>query len=254
MRITVVSNSKGGCGKTTTAITLATGLAGLGHKTLLIDLDGQPGNATTFLGLERGPGLSKLIITQSPLAECLTEVPNYPKLRVIVSDQTALAVNSALASQITPARDTLRKALEPLAKDPMHVILDTAPSLSQLQVAALGAADYLLIPTTPEYASWVGMRQVAKMVKELQRHGSAVQFLGVVPVMIDRRTREHKQTLDKMKSTFGTLLYPEVGRAIKLGEAPNQGVPIWKYAPDSQAAHEYAHVLKRFLKDVGLER
>jgi cellulose biosynthesis protein BcsQ len=132
------------------------------------------------------------------------------------------------------------------------VILDTAPSLSHLQVAALGAADYLLVPTTPEYAAEAGVRQIARVAKELQKEGSKLRLLGILPVMIDRRTKEHALAMEEMEKAFGNLLYPEIGRAIRLGETPRRGIPIWKHAPRSESARDYARVLKRFIQDVGL--
>jgi cellulose biosynthesis protein BcsQ len=88
MKITVIANAKGGVTKTTTAITLATGLAGLGHNTLLVDLDSQPGNATVFLGLKRTPGLFNLLVGKRPPRECITPVPGYNKLGVVASNDS----------------------------------------------------------------------------------------------------------------------------------------------------------------------
>lgn len=256
MKVTVIANAKGGCGKTTTAVTLATGLAAMGHKSLLIDLDGQPGNATAFLGLDRAPGLHRLLVAELPLKNCLIAVPNYPLLRVIPGDEKTLEVNTVLAirafqaKSISPA-ESLYQALEPLtANGTLHVILDTAPSMNHLQVAALGIADYLLIPTTPEFASEAGVNQIANFARELQSQGRNLRLLGILPVMIDRRTREHLLAIQEMETAFGDLLYPEIGRTIRLGELPRRGVPIWKHAPSSQAAHDYARVLKRFMEDV----
>jgi len=256
MKITVIANAKGGVTKTTTAITLATGLAGLGHNTLLLDLDSQPGNATVFLGLKRAPGLFNLLVGKRPPRECITPVPGYPRLGLVAGDDSTLTVNVVLSSPVqeVPLKDALRHALEPLSRNgPLQVVLDTAPSLSHLQIAALGAADYLLVPTTPEYAAEAGVNQVARVVKELQTQGSRLRLLGVIPAMIDRRTLEHKKALDEMEAIFGDLLYPEIRRTIRLGEAPRKGVPIWKHAPDSDAARDYARVLRRFMQDVGLE-
>ncbi len=254
MRVTVIANAKGGVGKSTTAATLATGLAGMGHRTLLIDLDSQPGNATVFLGLARGPGLFNLLVARRPLKECLTVVPGYPNLRLVASDDSTLTVNVVLSSPVqeVPLKDALRKALEPLGGNgSLHVILDTAPSLNHLQIAALGAADYLLVPTTPEYAAEAGVEQIAEVVEELRAGGSQLRLLGVIPAMIDRRTNEHKRAMEELEGVFGDLLYPEIGRTIKLGEAPRQGVPIWDHAPDSRAARDYARVVRRYLDDVG---
>jgi chromosome partitioning protein len=256
LTITVIANAKGGVAKTTTAISLATGLAALGHNTLLIDLDSQPGNATVFLGIARGPGLFNLIVAKRPPRECITPIPTYSKLGLIASDNTTLTVNTVLSSPAleTPLKDALRARLEPLSGNgALHVILDTAPSLSHLQVAALGAADYLLVPTTPEYAAEAGVNQIAHVTSELQAQGSKLRLLGVIPSMIDRRTTEHKNAVAEMKAAFGDLLYPEIGRTLKLGEAPRQGKPIWSHAPRSRAARDYACILRRYLEDVGLQ-
>ena len=253
LTITVIANAKGGVAKTTTATNLATALAGLKLNTLIIDMDAQPGNATAFLGIPRGPGLFNLMVGQRPPAECILPVPNYTRLGIITSDESTLTVNTVLASPIqnVPLKDVLRQRLAPLSSNgPLHIILDTAPSLSHLQIAALGAADYLLIPSTPEYAAETGVNQIATLVKELQQKGSNIKLLGIIPVMLDRRTKEHKKGIEEMKAAFGTKLYPAVGQTVKLAEAPRHGLPIWSHAPHSAAARDYANIVKRYLTDV----
>jgi cellulose biosynthesis protein BcsQ len=90
------------------------------------------------------------------------------------------------------------------------------------------------------------------VARELQSKGSELRLLGVIPAMIDRRTREHRKAIEEMEAIFGDLLYPSIGRTIKLGEAPRRGMPIWRHAPKSEAARDYANILRRFLEDVGL--
>lgn len=253
MKTTVaISNAKGGTGKSTTAVSLATGLAGMGYNTLLVDLDAQPGNATAFLGLERYPGLFNLLVAKRPPSECVLSVDDYPHLGVVASDDETFNVNLHLSSpmaRVAP-RDALRQALDRL-NGCRFVVLDCAPSLSHLMFAALGAADYLLVPSTPEWAGEVGVGQVAQVARELQEQGGDLRLLGILPVMVDKRTKEHARALDEMRETFGDLVYPAVGRTIRLGEAPRAGVPIWEHAPDSTAARDYSRVLRRFLEDMG---
>lgn len=247
-----VANAKGGTAKTTTAVSLATGLAGMGYSTLLVDLDAQPGNCTSFLGLPRRPGLFNLLVAKRSPAECISSVPGYPKLGLVASDDETFNVNWHLASPMskTAPQEALRLALDTL-NGCRFVVLDCAPSLSHLMFAALGAADLLLVPTTPEFASEAGVGQVAQVVKALQEQGGDLRLLGVLPCMLDRRTKEHAKALAEMKETFGDLLYPAVGRTIRLGEAPRAGVAIWQHAPKSDAARDYSRVVRRFLEDMG---
>ncbi len=257
--IIVVANHKGGVGKTTTAVTLSAGLADLGYPTVLIDCDPQ-GNTAEFLGLPKTPGLYKLVVQERRPAEVVQRLAarGYPKLALVAGDSSTVDLETLLRTspQFDPTT-TLRHALQGFYSNGYHgpptaIILDTAPSLSSVQIAALSAADWLIIPTSPEYAAETGIGALVQAVAELKAGGANLDLLGILPTMVDRRSREHRQTIGDLQAAFPGLVLPVVRRLIALAEAPREGVPIWSYAPQSEAAADYAGVLKEVIDRAGL--
>ena len=253
-----VANHKGGVGKTTTAVTLATGLAALNYPTLLIDCDPQ-GNVASFLGLEPGSGLYELVVERrrpSEVAISLSDL-GYPHLALITGGELTVDLETLLRTshRLTPAT-ALRDALAHFQSNGRHkstvIILDTAPSLSSVQVAALSAADWLLIPASPEFATETGISALVNAVNDLRSDGTNLSLLGILPTMVDSRSKEHRQTLSDMADAFPGLVLPPVRRLIALAEAPRDGRPIWDYAPKSEAAIDYAGLIREVQKRVGL--
>ncbi len=258
MTIITIANQKGGVGKTTTSITLAAGLADLGIPTLLLDCDPQ-GNAASFLGLEPGPGLYELVVEHRRPVEVVQRMAErgYPKLGLIAGDNATVDLETLLrTSPRFSAATALRDALRPFHTNGTGkstvIILDTAPSLSSVQIAALNAADWLLIPTSPEYAAETGIAALANAVDELKSAGANLNLLGILPTMVDKRSREHRQTIEELEAAFPGLILPEVRRLIALAEAPRAGMPIWSYAPKSEAALDCAAMLREVIDRAGL--
>lgn len=248
-----IANAKGGTGKTTTAITLATGFASLGHRVLLIDCDVQ-GNVAHFLGMEPARELFELLVAGRPLSEVATPVPGFPTLSVIRSDADTEYIDTLLkqGGRINK-NDALYKPLHSRNGKAYEItIIDTAPAISDVQRAALRAVEWLIVPAIPEYASEAGISQLSGTVKDLRKEGSNIQLLGILPVMLDSRSKEHAQTIVDLEQAFPALVLPPVRRLIALGEAPRAGQPIWKYAPNSEAAKDYARVLAEVKHRVGL--
>jgi len=251
----VIANQKGGVGKTTTACSLATGLADLSYQTILIDCDPQ-GNVTAFLGEALSSGLYELVVEQHPfekVAYPLTKL-GYPTLKLVAGDSTTVDLETLLRSSplVQPAT-ALRQAIRPCcANGQTTVVLDTAPGLSSVQLAALYAADWLIIPTCPEFASEVGISALVETIDELRANGATLDLLGILPVLVDGRSREHRQTIADMNTAFPGLVLPPVRRLIALAEAPRSGLPIWQYAPNSEAALDYATVLKEVINRVAI--
>lgn len=248
-----VANHKGGVGKTTTSITLATGFAALGHPTILLDCDGQ-GNVAQFLALEERPALYELVIQEKPPASILQRIEGYPLLGVITGNQDTLEIENALnAGRRFNPTSAMRQALAPFLKcngKSTIIILDTAPSLSALQVSALNASNWLIIPASPEYASETGVAALVQAVADLQGVGSHLELLGILPTLVNSRSNEHRQTIIEMRQAFPGLILPPVRRLIAIAEAPRTGKPIWDYDP--HAAEDYGLVLANVIKRMGV--
>jgi len=252
-RTVVVANHKGGVGKTTTAVSLATGLADMGRSVLLVDTDPQ-GNVGAFLGLEPDGGLFSLVVGKRPVEDVAVPVNGHPNLAAILSDESTVDINTLLVSgsRRLKTRTAIADVLAPVWRDGKTiVIMDTAPSLSAVQVSALAASDWLVIPATPEFGSEAGMAQLAQAVGELRQQGSHLRLLGVLPMLVITRSREHRDTQADLKATFPGFVLPPVRRLIALGEAPRSGKPIWTYAPNSEAAKDYAAVLREVIRRGG---
>jgi chromosome partitioning protein len=250
-----IANHKGGVGKTTTAVNLATGLAGMNYPTVLIDCDPQ-GDAVSFLNLEAGPALYDLVVRRARPGEIVQRY-GETKLGVVANEPdstTDLETLLRTSSRVKPDM-ALRQALAQFASQngkPTIVIIDTAPSLSAIQIMALYAADWLLIPASPEYASENGIAALTQAVTDLAETGANLQLLGILPTMFDGRYKDHNQTVPQWEETFPGLVLPVVRKLSAIAQAPGAGVSIWEYAPKSEAAGDYMAVLEEVKKRVGI--
>jgi chromosome partitioning protein len=251
-----IANHKGGVGKTTTAVNLASGLAGLGYPTVLVDCDPQH-NVTDFLGMQPAPALFDMIVHRTPATSLFQR---YKETRlVILPSDTASTVDLETLSRTPAARldpmTALKNALSPFRSNgngkTTVIIIDTAPSLSSIQISALAASDWLLIPASPEYASETGVSALVQAVLDLKNAGSGLNLLGILPTMVDDRTAEHRQTIADLKTAFPALVLPAIRRRIAIAEAPGRGLPIWEY--DRQASQDYATLLLEVIKRTGIE-
>ena len=243
--IITIANQKGGVGKTTTAVTLAHGLAIQGKDTLLLDLDPQ-GQCASALGLVQEPGVFNLLVGVQTLAN-VTRTTGRPRLALIPGNKrtaTAQVVLNAEEFKLDIIRQLLRPAL-PGGLD--LVIIDTAPSVGRLQEAALFAADLVIIPTTVDYLATEGVVKVIHTVNALvKRQNWRGSVLGILPTFYDNVTRESQQTLDDLQRTFGAeLILPPVHRATILRECGAEGKTIWEKAASSRPAKEYADLVWR---------
>jgi chromosome partitioning protein len=264
-KVIVIAHRKGGVGKTTTAVHLATGLAGMGVPVVAIDLDPQ-GNLGTFLGIGIAPDLYDLLMARRPervLGEALASLgDDYPYLHVIRGNNETKAAEIALSNP--QSSRTLIQALQAIItavqekaqinSGPPYIILDTPPGLGPLQVAALTVADYLLIPINPAFASETGLPRIAEEIRTIrERSGRGARLLGILPTRYKKISVEHDEVLEDLAGTFGQpLIYPPVRDTVRLEEAPGRGLPVWDYDPDGIGATDYAAVVKRFLDDMGL--
>lgn len=241
-----ILNQKGGTGKTTTAINLAAGIADRGYDVLLIDMDAQ-GNVGTSLGIRGERSLYHLLVDDKLSAEDVI-VPVRGHLDVITSDAT-LAQAEVYLARLNSDRDrVLSTRLEGLRGRYQYVVLDCGPSLSLLNQNALCFADEVLIPVSCDYLALVGVKQVLRTLKDVDKHlGHTVRITGVIPTFFDSRTRLAKEAVETLSDHFKERLCDPIRRSTRLAEAPSHRQTIFEYAPDSQGADDYRKLVEKLV-------
>ncbi|MFO0558437.1 MAG: AAA family ATPase [Polyangiales bacterium] len=238
-----VFNHKGGTGKTTTAVSVASGLAEAGKRVLLVDVDAQ-GNVGVSLGVRGERTLYHVLVLGTDPREAA--IPVTDKLDVITSNESLAAAELYLAGR--PHRDRILRERMLGADAYDYIILDCSPSLSLLNQNALVYADNVLVPVSCDYLSLVGVKQVIKTLRDVYEHlKHPVQILGVIPTMYDSRHKIGREVIETLQQKFGELCFPPVRANIKLREAPASRQSIFEYASDSSGAEDYRAVVQRVI-------
>ena len=245
-----VVNQKGGVGKTTTAVNLATGLANMGRRVLLIDCDPQ-GNATSGLGIDKGQlerDMYDVLVDGVPLANILIKNVAVPGLDVAPATLNLAGAEMEMFQALS--RETiLKKALRPLLSEYQYVLIDGPPSLGLLTLNILTAADAVLIPIQAEYYALEGISQLMNIVERVQSHLNPKLVIGlVVLTMHDERVNLSRQVVAEVRAFFGSVVAATVvPRNVRLSEAPSFGQPISQYDPKSKGAQAYADLTQEVI-------
>lgn len=253
-KIITVANQKGGVGKTTTAINLASSLAVLEFNVLLIDADPQA-NATSGLGFD--PKNIKI-----GLYECLMQEADIKHV-ILDTDTSFLKVLPASIDLVGfeiemvnhPEREKfMKKILEPVVDDYDFVIIDCSPSLGLLVTNSLVAADAVLIPVQCEYFALEGLGKLLNTIKIVQRNlNQQLEIEGILLTMYDPRLRLSNQVVEEVKMHFQDFVFDTIiHRNTKLGEAPSFGVPVLEHDATSKGAINYLNLAREILQRNGL--
>jgi len=242
------ANQKGGVGKTTTVVNVASYLALLGDRVLVIDLDPQ-GNGTSGLGVDRSAverSTYDALVDGVPLEGLVTQ--GTAEGVDLVPAAIALAGADIELADVTARERRLRRLLEPVASEYDVIFIDCPPSLGLLTVNALTAADAVLIPLQCEYYALEGLSQLLATIDLVRDHLNPHLALdGVVLTMYDARTNLSADVAAEARRHLGDAVYETViPRSVRLSEAPSHGLPITRYAPDSRGGSAYEQLALEF--------
>ena len=252
-RILALANQKGGVGKTTTAINLATALAAAGHRMLLIDLDPQ-GNASTGLGIDR-PARAvtsyEVILGEAELEDAIVATA-IPHLSIVPASQDLAGADFEF-----PARERreflLSRAIRSRVREYDEVLIDCPPSLNLLTVNALVAADSLLVPLQCEFYALEGLTQLMRTIERVQRAlNPRLELQGVVLTMYDQRNNLCDQVAADVRGHLGGKVFDTmIPRNVRIAEAPSHGKPVLIYDHSCAGSQAYIRLAAEMLRRDG---
>jgi chromosome partitioning protein len=246
-----VTNQKGGVGKTTTTVNLASALASLKYRTLIIDMDPQ-GHAGEHLGVKKQKTILEVLTGKSLIKENISLTYKI-NLFCIPSNLQLGQFN-----QYNPAQNqfALRNAIDSIRDSFDFIIIDCQPSLSLLTLNSLVAADYVILPVQAEFFALDGLSQLVFTLKEIQtRLHPNLHVLGILLTMFDRRNRLSLEVKNELVKNFNDVLFKAIiPRNIKLAEAPSYNESILEHDPYSAGTEAYKHLAREIVKKLNLEK
>jgi chromosome partitioning protein len=244
-RILSISLSKGGVGKTTTAVNLSAALAISGRRVLLIDTDTQA-QAGKSLGMRPDVGLADFILGQTSFEDAVVEA--RPNLHLLAGGHRLAAVKQVIAEADMRQEETLSTALTSHIQQYHYVILDTSPGWDNLQINVLFFAREVLTPVNLEVLSLDGLLEFTRRIEEVRQYHD-VELRYVLPTALDRRIKQTAEIRPQLENHFGDVVCKPIRYNVRLSEAPAHGQHIFEYARRSNGAQDYMQLTKRIVSD-----
>lgn len=249
-RIIALSNQKGGVGKTTTAINLATAMAACGFKTLVVDFDPQ-GNATTGFGLDKSTlhhNVYTVLTEKSSPHEAIYSAA-VPRVDVMPSTVHLSGAEVELASVV--AREyRLKNALHEISTNYDYIFIDCPPSLGMLTINALVASDEVLVPLQSEFFALEGLSQLFRTIELVKKSlNSKLKLMGVLLTMFDKRNKLSTLVEDDVRAYLGGKVFQTIiPRNVRVSEAPSHGKPVLVYDMTCPGSRAYISLAAEILK------
>ncbi|TAK98235.1 MAG: ParA family protein [Rhodospirillaceae bacterium] len=249
-RILAISNQKGGVGKTTTAVNLATAIAAVHKKVLVIDLDPQ-GNASTSLGIDhrnRTISTYQVLTGEAPLSAAIV-ASAVPGLSVVPSGVDLAAAEIELID-LENRQARLRDAIAAHGDAFDYILIDCPPSLGLLTLNALVAAHAVMVPLQAEFLALEGISHLAKTIERVRKSfNPTLELQGIVLTMVDGRNKLSEAVESDVRGYYGAKVYKTtIPRNVRISEAPSYGKPVLLYDFQSKGARAYLDLAGEVLK------
>ena len=251
-KIIAFANQKGGVGKTTSAINVASALGISGHRTLLIDLDPQ-GNASSGVGVRKASvkqTVYDLLIGRAQASDIVLKT-EYKNLSIIPSGMDLAAAEIELAD-MDRRQLRLKTALDKIADQYDYIIIDCPPSLGMMTINALSAADGVVIPMQCEYFALEGLSQIMLTIKQIKKlYNKKLSLTGILITMYNGRLNLSIQVLEELKKHYADKLFSTpITRNVRLSEAPSYGAPIHYYDKHAKGATDYSRIAAEIVERI----
>ena len=246
-----ISLSKGGVGKTTTAVNLAVGLTMANNKVLLVDTDTQ-GQASYMLGVEPKAGLTELATRELEAHEAVLEVRE--KLFLLAGGKSLGGLKRLISRKDFGGELTIREAIAPLEDQFDYIIFDSSPGWDVLTVNVLFCAEEVLIPVSHEVMTLQGLTEFLKSVGVIKNYRKRLEVKYILPTFFDKRLKKSLIILKKLQDLYGEKLCTPIRINVRISEAPAYGKTIYEFAPGSHGAEDYRDLIRKVADDDNLFR
>lgn len=246
MRKIAVALSKGGVGKTTTAVNLSAGLARAGKTVLLVEVDTQ-GQVARALGCDPEFGLAELVSGDKMPEQvlCLAK----PGLWLLSGGRSLAGLKRLITRKDFGGEQTVAEALSALDNQFDYAIVDTGPGWDALTVNALFYASSIIAPVSLEVMTLQGLMEFSRSLQTIQKYHNELELRYILPTLYDRRVKKSDEILNQLQAYFGERLCNPVRYSVRLSEAPGFGKSIFEFAPNSSGAEDYQKLTERILLD-----